>query len=43
MMIHQLRERPLESGAGLLTMALGLAVYFVCRQKRSRAPQPSTP
>ncbi len=29
MMIHQLRERPWESGAGLLTLALGLGVYFL--------------
>jgi basic amino acid/polyamine antiporter, APA family len=31
MMIYTAREKPVESGCGLLTVCCGFAVYFVCR------------
>ncbi len=41
MMVFQLRDKPQESIAGLITMALGLAVYFLA-SKRPATSAPTT-
>ena len=38
MMVYTARERPLESGLGLLTAACGLALYFAFRLGSRRSP-----